>query len=247
MDETISNVISKVQKLLALAGNNTSENECQTARALADKLIQEHRLSMADLEAKGAETEPFAHKNIAEGGKRLAWQEVILHALCIHYGGAFHFNSYRVGGCGGKGGGKGGKGHKSYTVFARASDLAVIEYMFDYLATQTDKLARWHTGGQGIAASNGFRMGCALGIRSQFQDMANALRVEQAQSVAIVLLDKRHEQASAKMNAEVSLKKGASIHGGQDNDARNKGYAEGRKVQINQGLTDGKGRGCLNA
>jgi hypothetical protein len=245
MSENISNVIAKVQKLLALAGNNTSEHECKVARAVADKLIQEHRLSMADIEAKGGETEPFAHKVIAKGGKRLAWQEVILSELCTHYGGAFHYNSFRVGGCGGRGGGKGGKGHKSYTVFAKQSDLAVIEYMFDYLTTQTDKLARWHTGGQGIAASNGFRMGCAAGIASQFRDMRAALVAEQATSTAMVLLNQRHELSNAHMRSEVKLVKGASIQGGQDRDARNQGYAEGRKVSINQGLGSGTTYACL--
>jgi hypothetical protein len=248
MSDNIANVISKVQKLLALAGNNTSEHEVRSARAMADKLIQEHRLSMADLEAKGADTEPFSSRIVSEGGKRLSWKEVILHELCVHYGGSFIFTSYRTGGCGGRGGGEGGKGTQRYTVFARESDLAIIAYMFDYLCTQTDKLARWHTGGQGIAASNGFRSGCASGIASQFRDMRAALKAEQAQSTAMVLLDNRHKEADTYMRASVKgLVTGKSISGGRDYNARNQGYAEGRKVSINQGLNSGSASAKLNA
>ena len=57
MSENIASVISRVQKLLALAGNNTSEAECAAARAVADRLIQTHRLSMADIEVKSGETD----------------------------------------------------------------------------------------------------------------------------------------------------------------------------------------------
>jgi hypothetical protein len=126
-------------------------------------------------------------------------------------------------------------------VFARESDLAVIAYFFDYLCIQTDKLARWHTGGQGIAASNGFRSGCASGIASQFRDLRAAMQVKQEQSFAMVLLDNRHKEADTYMRASVkNLKTGRSISGGQDRSARIAGYEQGRKVSINQGLGEGK-------
>src|SRR5258708_84361 len=236
-NENIASIIGKVQKLLSLASNNTNENECKTARELADKLIQQYRLSMADIESKGGESESFLSRKVCEGGKRRQWVEVLLHALCQTYGGAFFFTSQRSGGCGGRGGGIGGIGKQSYTVIAQESDLSVIEYMLSYLCAEVDRLARWNTGGQGIAASNGFRSGCAAGISSQFSELRASMRVSAeaaGQSTALVLLDNSQELASAHMNAENNLTKGACLTGGTDYDSMRHGYSEGRKVNINR-------------
>lgn len=236
----IQSIIAKVQKLLALSANNTNENEARAAAAMADRLLQEHRISQAQLEAAGSiQSEPFSRKNLHSGGRRVAWMEVVLAELCTHYGGAMYYNTFRSGGCGGRGGGEGGKGTTTYTVLARESDLAVIQYMFDYLTGQVDRLARWHTGGEGIRVSVAWRLGCAMGIASQFRDLRAAMKAAASseQSCAIVLLDKRQSEAKTELDKQVKLTTGKAVYGGTDSAARSAGYAEGRKVQIKQGLT----------
>jgi hypothetical protein len=238
----IQSIIAKVQKLLALSENNPSENEASAARAMADRILQEHRITQAQLEAAGeVKSEPFCRKSLHQGGRRVAWKEVILCELCVHYGGAMYYNSHREGGCGGRGGGVGGKGVASYVVLARESDLAVIEYMFTHLTNETDRLARWHTGGEGIRTAVAWRMGCAMGIASQFRDLQVDMRAAASgeQSCAIVLLDKRASDATAELERLVKLSKGKTVYGGTDSAAMSKGYAEGRKVQIKQALGDG--------
>src|SRR5258708_40277487 len=125
-NENIASIIGKVQKLLSLASNNTNENECKTARELADKLIQQYRLSMADIESKGGESESFLSRKVCEGGKRRQWVEVLLHALCQTYGGAFFFTSQRSGGCGGRGGGVGGVRKKNFNPFSQKKGIFVF-------------------------------------------------------------------------------------------------------------------------
>lgn len=238
MSSNIQSVISRVQKLLALVSGSTNENECAAARAAADKLIQAHRLSQADLESKGESAEPYVRAVVHKGGRRLAWQEVLLSALCNHFGGCFYYTSGRVGGVAGQGR-NGSKGESSYTVVATESDAAVIEYMFNYLSGSVDRLARWHCGGKGIAVSIAWRLGCSQGIASQFRDLAAAAKTEAAatgQSAAMVLLTNRNELAREEMNKVPGMKKGTSVPGGRDISARIEGYAEGRKVSINQGL-----------
>lgn len=244
--QDIKEVIAKVQKLLALADGNTNENECRSARAAADRILQEYRLTMADVEAQApANAEPFKRDTVSQGGRRLAWQETILSELCVHFGGAFYFNSYRSGGDGGRGGGKGGKGYQSYVVMAKESDFAIIHYMFTYLTRQVDRLCRWHCGGQGIKVATAWRLGCARGIASQFRDMRDALRAQQAQSAAMVLLDSRAAAAKVALDGVIKLKQGAMIGYISDAIAHNSGYAEGRKVEINQGLTTGRAAPAL--
>jgi hypothetical protein len=242
-DKNVQDIIGKVQRLLALSQGNTNENECKSARAAADRLISEYRLTLADLETKGAPAEPFVRKIVSRGGRRLQWQEQILHSLCAHYGGAFYFMSRREGGCGGRGGGEGAKGVQSYTVLARESDYAIIEYMFSYLVGEVDRLARWHTGGNGIAASNAFRVGCARGIGLQFEDLRAAMRAQAesaGQSTAMVLLSNRATEAKEELDRQVKLTKGATIGGSVRNiDAYLSGLSEGKKVQLKQRLTSG--------
>lgn len=238
MSDNIAEVISKVRKLVALSEGNTNENEAKAARAAADRLIQEHRISQAVLEAAGSiHCEPFARKVVREGGRRVAWQEVLLHELCTHYGGAFYFESYRVGGEH-SAGAPGSKGVQRYNVLARESDLAVIEYMFTYLSCEVDRRCRWFCGGEGIGKAVAWRLGCAQGIASQFRDMRASLRanVASSHSSALVLLDKRAGEAKTELARHVALRPGAAVSGGRDYAARVAGYAEGRKVQIKSGI-----------
>jgi len=81
-------VIAKIQKLRALSANNTSIHEAASAAAMADKLIQEHRLAEAELEVIQGANAP--HDAIEEcdmhtRGRRSAWHENILRTLVTCY------------------------------------------------------------------------------------------------------------------------------------------------------------------
>ena len=52
---TDKNIISKIEKLLALAGNNPSEAEAQAAMLKAQKLMAEHNLDLAQFKDKPQE------------------------------------------------------------------------------------------------------------------------------------------------------------------------------------------------
>lgn len=244
MSEQLDSVIAKVQKLFALAEGNKNEHEVKAALAAADRIMHEWRLTRAEVESRGeVVSEPFVRDIVSQGGRRLAWQEWILMALCTHYGGAFYFSSYRSGGEGGRGGGKGAKGTQSYTVLARKSDFEIIKYMFAYLSGEVDRLGTAACKGQGIKVAAAWRVGCAQGIASQFNDMREAARAQAntaGHSSAMVLLDKRHDEAKVELAQQIKLRQGKAIHGGRDSLARAHGYSEGRKIQIRDGISDGK-------
>ena len=236
-NENIQSVIARVRALFALADpeKNTNEAEAASARRAADKLIQEHRISMAELEASGeTKAEHFVSRVVQSNGRRVGWQEIILSCLTTHYGGAFYCETFRSGGMGGRGGGIGGKGTNSYTVFARESDLAIIEYLFSYLIGQVDRISKFHSVGKGMKYAASFRVGMAAGIASQFKDLQKEMENNNSQSTAIVLLSNRSELAKQEMHSKVKLKTGTSIGQINDYDAQNAGYREGRKVEINK-------------
>jgi len=233
--------IEQVRRLLALSAGSKEENEMKAAAAAADRIMQSYRITQAMLEAEsGKPLEQIVRKVVSQGGRRTAWREVLLYALCLHYGCAWYLQSNRVGGSYGQGA-PGSKGQQSYTVVGRESDTQIVDYMFRHLETECERLCRWHAGGRGVKYAIAWLMGCAKGIAHQFHEMGEAAR-RNTQSVgasaAMVLLDKRTTEAQAHMYENFGVRKGvaAAIHGAQDYEAQHDGYSVGKKVQIKQGL-----------
>ncbi len=86
----IEEVINKVRKLYALAEANTSENEAAVAVAAAEKLLQQYRLSRAEvdahsdsyLESPAEDSEPIE----TYASRVPVWQQVVVGTLASHYG-----------------------------------------------------------------------------------------------------------------------------------------------------------------
>lgn len=244
MSPELAKKVEQVRKLLALSSNNTSVEESRAAAAQADRIMQEYRITQAMLEAQdvGA-AEPFVRKVVEEGGRRTAWREVVLAALCDHYGCCWYYSSYRVGGER-SAGAPGSKGRQSYTVVGRKSDTDIVDYMFTWATAEIARLSRWHTGGKGVKYALAWMMGCARGLSAQFSDMRAAARA-QAQSVggstALAVLDKRQSESRAHMESKIGTTKGVAVHGAHDWQATGEGFKVGKSIQIKPGLGGGGG------
>lgn len=240
--EVLAKAIAKVQALRALASNNANENEQARATEAADRIMQEYRISQAELEAAGSvASEPFVKVVVSEGGRRTAWRETLLHSICDHYGACFYLSSYRSGGDYGVQGRRGSKGVQAYTVVGRKSDTDIIQYMFTWLEAEIMRLCRFATGGKGVKAAGGYLVGCAAGVASQFYDMRQKARVaaQASTSAAMVLLDKRGSESRAHMEKEIGTKKASVVRGVQGTQSQWEGYNDGKKIQLKDGLPQG--------
>lgn len=244
-DNSLQSAIKKVQLLLNLTKNNTSENEVKAAASAADRIMQEYRITQAMLEAQGvAQQEPMVTKVVHEGGRRTAWREVLLHAITDHYGACWWLSSYRSGGDRNQGR-SGSKGIQSYTVVGREGDVAIVEYMFAHLSSEVERLCRWHAGGKGVKFAGGWLMGCAQGLREQFSDMRIAARAasqanaQENTCAALVLLDKRGSEAKTYMKEKIGTRSATAVHGAQDYSARSEGFGVGKSMAINTALPQG--------
>ncbi len=231
MSDVLAAVIAKIAKLQALAANNTNVHEMQAAANAADRLMQEYRISQAEIEAIDASAaEPFVSLKVSEGGRRTGWREELLWALVAHYGCCFYFNSGR----------RAGKGVQSYTVVGRKSDTDIVSYMFSWLEREIARLGRWHAGGRGVGYATSWLMGCAQGVRRQFDDMREAARQAAQQSSAMVLLDSRCLGSKAEMERlKPDLKTGRAVGSTSNNYAAHDGYVVGKTMHIKQGLGGG--------
>lgn len=242
MTPELAKKCEQVRKLLDLAAGGKTEAEVAAATAAADRIMQAYRIDQAMLESVDvSKCEPFVELVVSKGGRRTAWREMVLRALCDHYGCAFYFSSYRVGGER-SAGAPGSRGIQTYTVVGRKSDADIVDYMFHYLTSEVERLCRWHTGGKGVKYAMAWQMGCSRGIAVQFADMRAVARA-QAQAVsstALAVLDKRGEETRAYIDANLKLKKGVAVHGAHDREASGEGYVVGKTIQIREGLGAGK-------
>jgi hypothetical protein len=177
-------VIAKVQKLLRLAKSDNA-NEAANAAAAADRLIQEHGLAQAQLEADGvspAEAVAESDAPLVEwSGRRPAWQYRLVIGLVTHYDCASYTRDY-------------GTAQQSCIV-GRASDVEATRYMYAWLVVEIERLAQTEKGcGRGRAWLNSYRHGAVQGVIREMRWAKEEAR-ETATSAALVLVDDRKEAA----------------------------------------------------
>lgn len=235
----IDAVIAKVRKLRNLA-TSANVHEAATAAALADKLIQEHGLAEAQLEADGQEVgekpEEAADPTISWRGQVPAWQSVLASFLSRHYDCA----PYRT-----HGRDTSGRRYEAQRVVGRPSDVQTLRYMLAWLLTEIERLTQAEPKGLGRSYYNAYRMGAVAGVRSSMTASKDAART-QATSAALVVFDNRQALAEAALKASHDDLKAARSRGTiGDADGFNRGQAAGKKIHTGKVVGDGGGQRVL--
>jgi hypothetical protein len=74
-------IIEKIQKLLALGGDNPNENEATSATRMAMELLAKYNLSMT--EVQDVDTEEISHEDYKPFGKSFpTWKSMLFDAIC---------------------------------------------------------------------------------------------------------------------------------------------------------------------
>jgi len=181
----IEDVISKVRKLYALAEANTSENEAAVAVAAAEKLLQQYRLSRAEVDAH-SDTDS---ESPIEDGEPLetytsrvpVWQQVLVGALASHYGCAIYQarsstqTAIRVVGC--------------------PSDVRLFRLQYGRVKSQIDRLTLKNGLGKGRSYCDSYRKGLVVVVHERLNAMRTEVR-QAATSTALVKLDERESLAA---------------------------------------------------
>lgn len=197
-----SEVIEKVQKLLALT-QSSNANEAAVAAAAADRLIAKYRLSQVDLELTGSLSESIEEDvdYIYETGRTTPWKVSLLGILVAHYGLA-HFNDNYF---------PQGRKVSRFRLIGRKSDMAYAKYMFAWLVSECQRFADTEAKGKGYGRVyvESFCQGFVNGIAKQLQ--ANKQVAEQdSSSAALVKLNARGEEAKVWMDHHHNLVYGKS-------------------------------------
>lgn len=227
-----SPIIEKVQKLLALS-KSSNANEAAAAAAVANRLIDQYRLSQIDLETDtSAEMDPVEEDSdfVYESGKVTAWKQTLVSVLARHYGCAYWINcTYDT-----------GRKVSHFKLVGKRSDIGITRYMFSWLMLECQRLADLEAKGCGRVFIASYCMGFVNGVAQQLQ----ASRVEaqkEASSAAIVKIDARAAASKEAMyKLHTNLRPSRSISQAQVNGtAFAMGQQKGSNIHLGARIASG--------
>ena len=230
----IDSIISKVQKLLALSSSSNA-NEAANAAALANRLIDQYRLSEADLSTDSVEIDPMMEDSgfVYETGRITPWKQSLVTVLSEHYGCAV-FNSVTY---------PNGRKVSRFKLVGRKSDIAIVNYMFAYLSSECVRLCEKEAYGKGKVFAGSYCAGFVAGIRQQLHESRKEAEKE-ASTNAIVAINNRYHEARNFMNSLHKLKSAKGGSSAQTNYmAFNAGLRQGKNLHLGAGLNSGNTSG----
>ena len=212
------NIISKIEKLLALAGNNPSEAEAQVAMLKAQKLMAEYNLDMAQFkdqpqEKKEAVTEYF------KGYHNTGWAISLAKVICDN----FRCNLLRASGYG-------------LVFVGLKEDVAICKAVFSFAAKTLDKnmmkLRRQYRK-QGLPTdgiSGDYAAGFVAGLKAKYQE-----QVEKNNWGLVLVKDAMVEQKAQEIrNPKAKARSGKKLNRSGDMGLYTKGYLDGKSLGDNQ-------------
>ena len=190
---TRENILHRIKKLKALADDKANVNEAANAAAMAQKLIEKHRIEEAELFelTDEEEQEEVGEENLEtfNGTNLVRWRLDLANRVSYH-------NNCKI--ISYKGNRRSGKPAK-ITIVGRPNDVATVRYLFQSLTRDIErlcKLLRPHGGGK--SWSNSFRVGAVHAIGQKMKEAKAAARVG-ASTQALVRVDNAMNAVDAMM------------------------------------------------
>lgn len=226
-----STIIEKVQKLLALS-KSSNMHEAMAAAAAANKLIDQYRLSTADLESEAHIEEPIEEDQgyIYESGKVTAWKYSLMMNLVKHYGlHLWNDCSWAT-----------GRQVSRYRLIGRKSDITIAKYMFAWLTSEATRLSTLEGKGRGRVYIASYCQGFIHGVSEQLK-LSRGEAEKGASSNAIVHINARSAEAEAflKTLRPNLVKKSAPSHSMIHGGAFRQGEEKGRNIHLGSHLGAG--------
>jgi hypothetical protein len=241
MDTKLQSVIDKIQKLRSLA-TSMNINEANAAANVANKLIEEYRLSEADIAANNPALDPIEEDDryIYESGRITPHKALLVRVLANHYGVAYFNDCIR---------GENGRQLSRYRLIGRKSDVEICHYFFAWLTLECERLSKMYAAGNGRVFVASWCEGFVVGIKEQLT-LSRASAQAQASSQAIVHLDNRIQEAKAAMYAKHTnlVKQKSNSYRQRDQFGFDAGKHQGKNIHLGSALgSSGKGAKLLGA
>lgn len=215
---TESNIISKIEKLLALAGNNPSEAEAQAAMLKAQKLMAEHNLSMACFQDKPQEKKEVVTEYF-KGYHNTQWAFSLAKVICHN----FRCNLLKAAGYG-------------LVFVGLKEDTVICKTVFTFASSTLEKnmmkLRRQYRK-QGLSTegiSGDYAAGFVAGLRAKYQE-----QVKENSWGLILIKDPLVEKVTREITEpHKKASSGKMLSRSGNPELYGKGYADGKNLGANQ-------------
>jgi hypothetical protein len=220
----VTNVIDKVRKLLALS-TSSNVNEAAAAAAAAERLIEEHNIAEADLEAQTeappdpatAHEEPLA----VYGPRTVMWRACLGNGLALLHG----CRTVRL------------TRHERVIsiIFGRKADVDTVRYLFAWLDGEIKRLVDIHGEGMGRSWRDSYCFGAQQGaIEAMRGAQVTARRA--ATSSALAVIDDRKASTDLAVAAVYPKLGPAGTKRISNGTAAELGRSHGRGLQAHRGI-----------
>lgn len=243
---TQESIISKVHKLLKLAGNNTNAQEAAAAAAKAQALIDEYNLSETMLQLDNApEAKPeepvydfYAMGSPLDSQKtQQSWRQRL--AVVIS-----RLNGCRVYISGG-----------DLALVGRPSDAETVRYLYGYLTNETNRLTEQYGRGMGVSWRNNFRLGVVDTVSRKLHEthkqFENDVRAQATTSMALVRvntalakIEQKGKDVDSWISTNLILRKGGAA---MNQRVSYNGQARATGRRAGESITIGGARGSLTS
>jgi Protein of unknown function (DUF2786) len=232
-------IIDRIRKLLELAGNNPNENEALSAMEMATRLMAEHNIEMATVEAeKNKDSDPAVEQEFKSAEFRHKWGRVVWGAVARLNFCKYYYRSYRD------------QNDRNFLVGTQAN-IAATKVMVDYLIATIDRLSH----GAPIPGSQrrAFCLGAAGRVSERLNELLRQRKKGEAKPVvgggtnlpALASLYGQHEEkndkALARIHPGMKFTKAASSTT-QNWSAFSRGRAAGDTISLTQQVGRGSQR-----
>ena len=215
---TREQVLEKVRRLLALSQSN-NEHEAAVAAAKAEQLLQEHRLTEAELEITNDAQERAALEADpldVLGRNGTVWKGVLVYGISKLHGCYCYIDRDR-------------NFRQRYRLIGRPSDVNSVRYLYAWLTTEIERLTQKHAG-KGRTWMNSYRRGAVSGILDAMREANRVSRV-QATGAALVKIDSRQIESEALAHTlNPNLRGRSSTKSRINADAYSRGQRDGRAI-----------------
>jgi hypothetical protein len=226
-------VIDKIKKLLASAGQKDNANEAANAFARAQALATKHRIELAQLQTSSAEpeTDPMVKESINMGGRVLAWKKVLIHSMQ----GAFGVYCIVL------------QGKGEYVLAGKASDVQTALYLYHAISAEIERLTAILARGKGASYAHAFKYGAAETVSKRIAEAhaetVQAARAEGVSTAALACVEQGREIARAWYMAGLDSSRSRVVVRESRTNVVADGFAAGRKA--GESIDIGGKRGAL--
>ena len=206
-------IIKRIEKLLALAGNNPSQEEAQSAMLMAQKLMAEHNLSMEAFQEKEPEKKEVEQVWV-KGGQSCQWMRQLAKVIADN----FRCNLLI------------GRGY-GLVFIGLKEDVTICSQVFNFASHTLDrnmmKLRRQYRK-QGLPTdgiSGDYATGFICGLRDKFQEQVNKNNWG-----LILVKDNEVMEYTKKISSGKAAGSGKTMTRSGDAALYSKGYQDGKNL-----------------